>query len=257
MTPTHNCVQAEFINALLDPLLPPPARLKACHGEPPTRRFAVYRNNLITKLIDALGERFPVCLRLVGEEFFRAMAESYVRIALPHSPVLAEYGEDFADFISTFRPARELPYLPDVACLEYAMGRAYHARDAAPLSREFMRRLPGDCLNSATVSLHPSVQTVLSEYPIVSIWRANMSGSEQTELELNHAQGALVVRPRLEVEAHILPDGGFAFVEALADGATFSAAANSATRVAADFDLTECLRVLLSSEALVAIRVEA
>jgi hypothetical protein len=257
MTPKPESAQGTFVNALLDPDLPPPNGLKAWHGERPIRRFAVYRNNLIGGLIEALEERFPVCLRLVGEEFFHAMAQSYVRASLPCTPVLLEYGQDFADFISAFGPARELPYLPDVAWLEYAMGRAYHAADAVPLSREFMRSLQSDRLDSATVSLHPSIQLISSKYPIVSIWRANLSHEEPMASLLDHAQDALVVRPRLEVETHILPDGGLAFVGALADGATFSAAANSARRVVADFDLTECLRVLLASEAFVAIRVEA
>ncbi len=257
MTPTPECDRADFVNALLDPDLPLPSGLKAWHGEQPIRRFAVYRNNVTAGLTEALEERFPVCLRLVGEEFFRAMAQSYVRASLPRTPALAEYGEDFADFISAFEPARALPYLPDVARLEYAMGRAYHAADAAPLSLELMRSLPGVRLASATVSLHPSLQLVPSKYPIVSIWRTNMPDAEISGLDLDHGQDALVVRPRLEVETHILPDGGFAFVGAFADGATFSAAANSARRVAPDFDLTGCFRVLLACETIVAIHIDA
>ena len=257
MTPIPECNRGEFVRALLDPDLPPPNGLIAWHGERPFRRFSVYRNNVIIGLIDALAERFPVCLRLVGEEFFRAMARSYTRISLPRAPMLSEYGEEFADFIAGFEPARDLPYLPDVARLEYAIGRAYHAADAIPQSLDLMRSLPGNRLDGATVSLHPSAQLIPSQYPIVSIWRANLSHEEQAALELDHAQDALVIRPHLSVEAHVLPVGGLAFVKALMDGDTFRAAANAVRRVTAEFDLTECLRVLLASEAFVAIRVGA
>lgn len=251
MTPELN--QGEFVRALLDPDLAPPEGLQPAHGLPPLRRFAVYRNNLAVGLIDALCARFPVCMRLVGEEFFRALALRYVRVSLPRVPMLFEYGEDFAEFIAAFKPAHGLPYLPDVARLEYAMGRAYHAADAAPLPLEFVRSLSGDRLEDATASLHPSTQVVPSPYPIVSIWRANMAPGTPPVLTLDHAEDALVIRPRLDVKTHALPAGGSAFVVALKGGATFGEAVNAAGRRAEDFDLAATLRTLLACEAFVAI----
>ncbi|WP_141701617.1 DNA-binding domain-containing protein, partial [Methyloceanibacter marginalis] len=80
-------------------------------GKSPSRRFAVYRNNVYASLIDVLGSRFPVSARLVGEEFFRAMARIYVAQTPPASPVLLHYGAEFADFVGTFPPASAVPYL--------------------------------------------------------------------------------------------------------------------------------------------------
>lgn len=254
MTPSPEFDQEEFVRALLDPDLSPPEGLKAAHGAPPARRFAVYRNNVVAGLIDALSERFPVCLRLVDEEFFRATALRYVRVSLPRTPMLFEYGQDFAEFVSGFEPARGLPYLPDVARFEYAMGRAYHAEDAAPLSLDFVRSLPPERLEAATTSFHPSMQVVPSNYPIVSIWRANMAPHPPTVM-LDHAEDALVVRPRLDVEAYVLPSGGSAFIETLMGGGTFGEALSAASQRAKDFDLTANLRMLLASEALTAINI--
>ncbi len=228
MTSSLEFDQGEFARALLDPDLPPPVGLKATHGKPPLRRFAVYRNNVVAGLIDALSERFPVCMRLVGEEFFRVMAQRYVSASLPRTPMLFEYGEDFATFISRFEPARSLPYLADLAHLEYALGRAYHAADAAPLFWDILRSLPPERLETATVSLHPSMQIVLSKYPIVSIWRANMAAGPPQILILDHAEHAFVVRPRLDVEVCALPAGGSVFVRSLINGDTFGEAVKAA-----------------------------
>ncbi|MGJ0533850.1 HvfC/BufC family peptide modification chaperone [Methylocystis sp.] len=96
---------------------------------------------------NALAERFSICLQLVGDEFFRAMTQCYVRERLPRTPMLFEYGDAFATFVSNFEPARELAYLPDVARLEYAVGAAYHAADAAPLPLDFLRALPYERLD--------------------------------------------------------------------------------------------------------------
>lgn len=249
MTQSSDFDQAAFVRALLDPDLLPPGQTDAGKA----RRLDVYRNNVIAGLIGALCERFPVCLRLVGDTFFRAMARTYVRASLPRKPMLFEYGEDFAEFIAGFDPASGLPYLPDVARLEYAAGRAYHAADAPPLSRDMIRSLPPERLDAATASLHPSTQVVRSRYPIVSIWRENMSSDPPGTVVLDHAEDALVVRARVDVEIRALPPGGAHFVKTLMGSGTFGKAAEEAGSISTDFDLTGCLTTLLACEAFSAI----
>ncbi|MBM3550616.1 MAG: DUF2063 domain-containing protein [Alphaproteobacteria bacterium] len=253
MTLSAEFDQGAFVRALLDPELPAPNGLEARHGFAPERRFAVYRNNVCVGLVDALAERFPVCRRLVGDEFFRAMAHCYMREFLPRTPVLFEYGDSFATFVASFEPARELAYLSDVARLEYAVGQAYHAEDAAPLAMDVIRALPLDRLAEATAILHPSTHVIASNYPIVSIWRRHMSDDDRAPLDLDRGEEALVVRPELAVAVALLPVGGSAFAHALKAGGTFEQAVTAASGVAADFDLTGCLQALFLAEAFTAI----
>ncbi len=253
MTPSAEFDQGAFVRALLDPELPPPSGLEARHGFAPERRFAVYRNNVCVGLIDALADRFPVCRQLVGDEFFRAMAHCYMREFLPRTPMLFEYGDGFATFVASFEPARELPYLSDIARLEYAVGQAYHAEDAVPLPIDVIRAIPPDQLAGATAALHSSTHVISSKYPIVSIWRRHMSNEDLAPLELDHGEEALVVRPQLAVSVTALPTGGSAFVHALEEGRTFREAVTAASGVAADFDLTGCLQELILAEAFTAI----
>ncbi|MGJ0424656.1 HvfC/BufC N-terminal domain-containing protein [Methylocystis sp.] len=255
MTNSADFDQGAFVRALLNPELPPPNDLESPGGFPPERRFAVYRNNVCAGLVDALAERFPICVQLVGDEFFRAMAQCYVRAFPPRSPMLFEYGDGFATFVSEFEPARELPYLPDVARLEYAVGAAYHAADAAPLPLDLIRALPLGRLESATAALHPSTHVIASKHPIVSIWRRHMSDEKMRPLELDRGEEALVVRPQLAIMVAALPAGGSAFVDALRRGRTFGEAVNAASGVASDFNLTDCLRELFVTGAFVAVSV--
>ena len=255
MTMSADFDQGAFVRALLDPELPAPNGIDARHGFPPERRFTVYRNNVCVGLVDALAERFPICRQLVGDEFFRVMARCYVRDFLPRTPMLFEYGDGFATFVSKFEPARELPYLADVARLEYAVGQAYHAEDAAPLPMDAIRALPPDQLADATAVLHPSAHVITSKYPIVSIWRRHMSDEDLSPLELDHGEEALVVRPQLAVNVAGLPIGGSAFVRALEDGRTFGTAMDAATGLVAEFDLTGCLQALLLAKVFLSISV--
>ena len=73
-------------------------------------------------------------------------------------------------FLTSFEPAKALPYLPDVARLEWHIATAYHAADARPIGATALGQLGDDALDAGLV-LHPSCAIVLSHYPVFSIWQ--------------------------------------------------------------------------------------
>ncbi|HSK41563.1 MAG TPA: DNA-binding domain-containing protein, partial [Arenibaculum sp.] len=105
--------QTGFAAALLDPGAPAPHGLVGPDGLPSARRFGIYRNNVLAGLSDVLKAAYPATCRIVGEDFFAAMARLYVLAEPPRSPRLIEYGAGFPDFIARFEPAAALPYLAD------------------------------------------------------------------------------------------------------------------------------------------------
>lgn len=242
-----------FARAVLDPDAATPRALARKTGTAPARRFAVYRNNVYASLIDVLASRFPVSTRLVGEEFFRAMARAYVQKEPPRSPVLLRYGASFADFITVFPAAAPVPYLADVARLEWAWHEAYHAADAEPLSLAAFKGV-ADHAERATFALHPSLTVVRSPYPVVTIWQLAMRGGEDEPARLPaEGEDALVLRFKLEVEVRRLPQGGAAFVLALKKGASLQDAAGSAMVEAPEFDLAGNLAGLMARGAIVGV----
>jgi Putative DNA-binding domain len=242
-------IQKEFSLSLLDRDREVPASIRA--GARSSRRFDVYRNKVFVSLTDALAARFPVSVSLVGEEFFRAVARSFIELCPPRSPLLMEYGDDFGDFTDTFPPARSLPYLGDVARLEAARTRAYHAADAEPLSADELASLPPCAWEETRVSLHPSVQIVRSRYSVVSIWEAHREDGAPSDLHASSPEDALVVRPGLGVEIHRLPPGGAVFLSKLLERATFREAARKAGASDRDFDLVTGLAALLVGRVIV------
>ena len=168
-------LQREFAGAVLEPEAAVPAPVLRKAGGVPSRRFGVYRNNVYASLIDVLAGRFPVVARLVGEEFFRAMARIYIEREPPRSAVLIRYGASFPNFVASFPPAASLPYLADMARLEWGWHAAYHAEDAAPLPLADLARAV-ERAEDAVLTLHPSLGVVRSLYPIVSIFELNRQG---------------------------------------------------------------------------------
>lgn len=194
-------VPGAFAAALLDPDLPCPPGLRAWNGSDPQRRFAVHRNNVVASLVEALADTFPVVQQLVGREFFRAMAALFVRRQPPDSPLLHRYGAGLPDFIAAFPPAQALPYLPDVARLEFARVQACHAADAAPLAPAAIASALscGERVGELRLRLHPSLRCLASPFAIVSLWSAHQEEGELHAVDVSQAECAIVVRPAFGV----------------------------------------------------------
>jgi hypothetical protein len=169
----------------------PPPGLAAPDPSEIARRFAVYRNNVHHGLSRALAARFPVVEQLVGGEFFAAMARVFLAASPPRNPVLLSWGEDLPAFLDAFTPVAHLPWLGDVARLELARGRAYHAADAAPAPPEALNDPHPERLR---LMLHPSVELFASPYPAVRIWQAHQPGATALTPAVSGADHALVAR---------------------------------------------------------------
>jgi hypothetical protein len=242
-------LQKRFAAALLDRSKPVPEGIRSR----PERRFAVYRNNVHVSLIEALATRFPVCRALTGNEFFRAMAREFVASHPPRSPVLMTYGDDFGDFIDGFAPAAPVPYLGDIARLEAARTRAYHAEDAEPLGAEAFAGIGPAALPAIRLALHPSLELLASRFPVVSIWEAHQDDAEVAlqSLDLLAGEDALVIRPHRDVEIHRLLPGAYRFLRALSAGRTLGEAAADARAAAPSFDLVSNFAMFIQSRAVV------
>jgi hypothetical protein len=216
---------ASFVEALADPSMAPPAQTRGREGRPDARRFAVYRNNVAVGLIGSLEMRYPITRRLVGDEFFRGLARAFVARNKPRSPVLIHWGADFPAFIAAFDPARELPYLADVARLENAWVEAYHAAEATPLGLADLAAVDPQRLGDLRFVFHPAVRLLRLAHPAASIWAAHQGANEPRAPEHWRAEDAMITRPHADVDVRILPRGGYEFAAALLSGAALAEAA--------------------------------
>lgn len=244
--------QGDFAAALLDPTLSIPEGLVDPDGEPSRKRFAVYRNNVLVSLIEALRDGYPAVHRLVGDDFFSAMARAYIVIEPPRSPVLIEYGAGFAKFIEAFEPTAALPYLADVARLERAWTEAYHSAEASPIDPDVLTRMASEQLSAVRLVLHPSLRLVRSPFPVLTIWRMNVEGGIPAPVDLaSGGEDVLIVRPQADVEVRSIPRGSLEFIRALTNGQPVLAACEAALIATHDFDLAANLFDLMSTGAVI------
>ena len=212
-------------------------------GVAPEQRLAIYRNNTFGSLIGVLAAAYPGVERLVGIQFFRFAARQYVATHPPDAPQLLAYGDGFAGFVDAFPPAATVPYLGDVARLEWARNEALFAADAEPLDPAAVGRTAADRYPCLRFALHPAVRLVASRYPVLAIWEANQACHETVPPVALDAGGqhVLVSRPHLRVDTHAVSAGAFTLLEGLGCGAMLAEAAEQALAVEPGLDLQATL----------------
>jgi len=191
------------------------------------RRLAIYRNNTFLGLAEALKDGFPVVLRLVGAEFFEAMARRFVAERPPRGGCLLDYGGEFADSIAAFEPAAALPYLPDVARLEWAWHESFHAAEAPVLGVAELAALPLERHAGLRLRLQPSARLLESAWPVLRIFHVNQPdypGDPSVELYRETGCRLLILRDASEVVLHPLSVGEYACLEALGRGSDLDGA---------------------------------
>ncbi len=165
------------------------------------QRLQVYKDSITASLVNTLAEIYPVCLRLVGEEYFHAMANIYVKQTPSYSPDLGDYGETFAKFIDHFPPAQQLPYFGDTARLEWAWHRAFNGPDAQELDFTALSAVHEKIGEAISFTLPENSTLLASDFPIDRIWETNQpnfTGDDIVNLD-NNAVRLIVWRKQLNV----------------------------------------------------------
>lgn len=242
--------QAEFRAAILNAQADVPEGLVNPDGLQASKRFSVYRNNVVHSLSEAMLTGFPVLTKLLGEEFFREMAKVYLRIHPPASQLMMHYGAALPGFLESFPGTLHLKYLPDVARLELALRRAYHAGDADPIDPADLTTLGQHELMEAHLTLAPACEVLQAKWPAKSIWDFNMADGPQPSAG---GEDILISRIGFEPKTFLLPEGAAEFILSLLKGRSFGTALGLATSNTPDFDLTATLTVLIAAQAITGI----
>jgi hypothetical protein len=232
-------LQSDFAAALRDASRTPAAeRWLAGDAGHVDRRVAIYRANMVAAADKALSAAYPVIRQVVGEEFFHGLAREYQRDTPSASGDLNEFGATFAGFLARFEHARSLPYLPDLARVEWAAHRAYGAADAPAWEAAALGAVAPERQADIRFQWSPGLAIVTSGYPVVRIWTIHQPGyAGEFSVDWDQAEAALVARDGFAVTVSACSPGEAAFLGASLEGAPLGDAAATALAVHPEFDL--------------------
>lgn len=219
------------------------ALLRPTPGLDAARRLQLYRNNLFESLTAALGAVYPVVQQLVGEDFFRALAGHFIPAFPSRSGNLHDFGAELPAFLRGFEPAATLPWLGDVAALEWAIHAVYHEAPLPALALPALAALDAHAQAALRLRLQPCARLLASSYPVLQLWQAHQPHTEVMLEAVDWRQGTrvLVAQHALEVAFCPLADGEDAWLRALDDGQPLAQACARALEADPGFDLPTVL----------------
>jgi hypothetical protein len=206
------------------------------------RGLEAYRRSVLANLAAAVRTTYPVVGAIVGDTFLDAAARRYARTRPSASGDLNAYGSDFGDFLASFAPAASLPYLPDVARLEWLVHAVYGREDAPSQDLSKLAGTLPEGWGDLHFELDPAHEVMASRWPLVRIWEVNQPGyGDDFRVDFDEAQIALIHRRENGTTVEKLARGEYRLLHALAEGASLGAAVGGAAGEEG-FDLQSALR---------------
>jgi uncharacterized protein len=252
--PTLRELQRRFAAAVYaDDCEPLSAEVRAC-GIDGRTRLGIYRRQLHAAFARTLALEFPVIERLVGGEYFQRLAREFQAVHPSRSGNLQHIGAPFAAFLRQRFSSGPYDYFADVAELEWAVEECSVAPEAPAFDLNALRSVDPARYADLQFAVHPACRLIGSRYPLLDIWRANLSGcTAGTSIDLASGAARLLVQRRAQaIVFHALNVPEFAFLEKISQDCSLGAAFETAQHIDATFDLGAALRRCVALHAVTA-----
>lgn len=210
---------------------PPP--LDTLLAAPWQRGLAAYRNNAHGLAERALQAAYPVVAELIGAGSFALMARQFWQQYPPVCGDLARWGDALPGFLAGEPQLADVPYLADVAQVEWALHRNTGAPDAAPFEPASFALLGQHEPDTLTLRLPPGTVLQRSRWPVVSLISAHLHNEPSLDtvaarMQARQGETALVWRQGLRPRLAACTDAEAALIDALLAGQSLLAALEAA-----------------------------
>lgn len=213
----------------------------SCGKQKQLQRFSIYRNTIFLSLIESLSHVFSTVLNLVGEDNFKVLTREFIKHHLPEEAHLSAYGGKFSDFIRTQpQVISDIPYLADLACLDWQRHLSYFAEDCDTLDMISLSAMSPEDMFSAKLTLAKSVMLFKSNFPV-----SHLLKMESLEIETLSLEEEFLLTQRLQgsenIQTRRVTEADFTFLNRIQAGDELGEAFIATSEVFPDFDLQEAL----------------
>ena len=220
-------------------------------GNDPSKRLAIHQRHYRASLVEALLARFPATIWLVGSDLVRSAAQSFVQQHPPSKPCIAEYGEEFPEYLGARPGTSDLLYLADFVRLEWHVARAALAVEYPALTLSDLARIGPAGLEQSQLALQPGIDYVPLRWNVDELLLAFLSGQPPERFNIEAGDFWIELRGRRgDVTMARLTHAMFAYRAAIAGGQPIGDAAVAALEIDEEFDLGDAL-ISLTAEGLV------
>jgi hypothetical protein len=242
-------IRDTVLGGTADPLLP-----HLIGGTAPARRLAIHQRHYQASLVDALLEKFPACVWLLGVQLVAEAARAFVRCHPPAAPCIAEYGATFPECLALHAEARSFACVLSLARLEWDLGRVAIAVDSAPVGMDALAALEASLLPDVVLALQAGVRYLEMDWPVDELMKVYLSDNAPDRFQLEPAAVTVELKgARGTFHINRLDRGSFVFRSAIADGISIGLAAERALDVDPDLDVGGALAALIADNLVVGV----
>jgi len=172
------------------------------------QRFGIYKGSVHGILTQALGTMFPVCKALVGDDFFDNMCDLFINEYPPKTTYFAEYGSDLPTFLESFEHIKDIPYLVDVARLEWARQTVWHVSSVKATDFSALSKLDEEQQSKVIFQLAKNMHLVESKFRIDELWFAHQPDSDVKleDIDINQAVKLIVRKDQESLKISIMSE---------------------------------------------------
>ncbi len=217
------------------------------NGLVPEARLQVYRNIVFNNLMAALRSAFPVVEKLTGDDFFEGVAARYISCEPSRSGNLQDFGYRFPQFLASLAQVADVPYLPEIARLEWMRQEAYLAADAEAIDLAALAGLDEEGIKTVRLQMHPSLRLLSSDFPVMDVWMFCQEKSSGRLQLTGEGQSLAVWRSGENISMQELDTARYQWVALLNGRSTLGASTDNVTERHPEFDLAGSLHWLFHS----------
>lgn len=132
----------------------------------------IYRNNFVLSLTEALENTFPVLRAMVGDDFFAQLAKAFIRQIPLEKAAIADFGDQLPGFMSELEQLSEMPYLIDLAHLEWLYSwRINRMPQADSFPYDALAELNETDYEHLNFTLNPDLTLFQSEWAVIELFQ--------------------------------------------------------------------------------------
>ncbi len=194
-------------------------------------RMNIYANAYYARLIECLGESYPVMKRTLGEEAFNGFCFAYLQEYPSTSYTLGHLGDNFERFLTDTRPDADDPQLGwpdlliDLARLEWTILQVFDGpgiEKTTTLQLTDLQAIKPDQWLSVKLQLVPCLELLALHYPLNEYYTDARQQSDDTKIDIPEAKQTFLAITRRDyiVRRHEISSVQYILLSALKSGHT-------------------------------------
>ena len=167
----------------------------------------IHKNTFRGGLTKILENNFSQTMILLGEEYFKQVAQKYSSTHLKTDTNLHIYGKDFSIFLEYIGASEHVPYIKEFCDFEYIINQALYKRDISK-NKSSLTNLAPETLAKSSLKLHDNISLFKANYNLHDIWYFTLNQDNHISLKKENNY-YLIYKENQEIDIILLSEAKY------------------------------------------------